>query len=396
MRVWYFTEQSYMPGWSQVEGSIRITPPSLVIDPDIASSLLHRYFDEWAAADELGLDIMVNEHHTTFSNLSPSVGLHMAILARITQKARLLCLGVPVVNRMDPFRIAEELALIDVLSRGRLEFGLIKGTAWELFSSNMNPVRAMDRLWEAHDLIVKALTTTDGPFSWEGEYYQYRYVNVYPRCYQQPMPEMWMPTTGAGMGRTTGQRGYKVATFMAGYQAKPVYDAYRVGYRETFGRPAPLDRLAYLGMGVVGHSERQARERAEKMKVYLATLARVIPATVNPPGYASVADNAKALRQNKGRRGPAMADGRPLPANPSIEDLASAGVLFWGTPDQIFDQIRTFYENIGGFGHFLLEGQAADLNHAETIDSMTLFAKEVYPRLKELTTTSQSKELENA
>ena len=129
MRVWYFTEQSYMPGWSQVEGSIRITPPSRVIDPDIASSLLHRYFDEWAAADELGLDIMVNEHHTTFSNLSPSVGLHMAILARITQKARLLCLGVPVVNRMDPFRIAEELALIDVLSRGQLEFGLIKGTA---------------------------------------------------------------------------------------------------------------------------------------------------------------------------------------------------------------------------------------------------------------------------
>jgi hypothetical protein len=120
------------------------------------------------------------------------------------------------------------------------------------------------------------------------------------------------------------------------------------------------------------------------MKHYLPTLGRVVPATVNPPGYASVADNVKALMSNTGRKLPVMADGRPMPANPSVEDLASAGILFWGTPDQIFGQIRDFHDRIGGFGHFLLEGQAADLDHAETVDSMTLFAKEVYPRLQEL------------
>jgi alkanesulfonate monooxygenase SsuD/methylene tetrahydromethanopterin reductase-like flavin-dependent oxidoreductase (luciferase family) len=385
MRVWHFTEQSYTPGWEKVDGTIRITPPSRVIEPEVASDLLNRFLDEWAIADELGLDIMVNEHHSTMSCLSSSVALPLAILAKNTKKARLLCLGVPMTNRMDPFRVAEELALIDVISRGRLEFGLVKGTPWELFSSNMNPARLMDRLWEAHDLIVKALTTQDGPFSWEGEYFQYRYVNVYPRCYQQPMPPMWMPTSGPATARKVAEKGYVVATFMAGYHAKNVFDAYRETYRQVFGSNPALDRLAYLGMAVVGHDEAEARIRAEKMKLYLPTLQRSIPATVNPPGYAPIADNVRALIANRGRPQPMMANGKPLPADPTIEELASAGILFWGTPDQVYDQLATFYGRIGGFGHLLMEGQAAALSHEEAVDSMKLFAAEIYPRLKELT-----------
>jgi len=391
MKVWYFTEQSYVPAWNQVTGSIRITPPSRLIDPNVASDLLHRYQDEWLAADDAGLNIMVNEHHTSFSSLSPSVGVTGAMLARTTKRAKILCLGFPVCNRMDPFRIAEEIAYIDVMSRGRLEFGLIKGTPWELYSSNLNPARSMDRLWEAHDVIVKALTAIDGPFSWEGEYFQYRYVNVYPRCFQQPLPPIWMTTNGTSVAEQAGERGYKLGTFMNGFQAKNVFDAYRRTFKKAHGKAAPADRLGYLGMAVVASSEAEARLRAEKMKLYLPTVARALPATVNPPGAASVADNVRGMKSNA-RPKMLTVDGRPISFSSSIEDLASGGILFWGTPDRIYNQIKEFHDRIGGFGNFFMEGQAAELSHAETVDSIRLFAADVYPRLQELKAVSHPEE----
>jgi alkanesulfonate monooxygenase SsuD/methylene tetrahydromethanopterin reductase-like flavin-dependent oxidoreductase (luciferase family) len=79
-----------------------------------------------------------------------------------------------------------------------------------------------------------------------------------------------------------------------------------------------------------------------------------------------------------------MLDGRPLPRNPSAEDLSAAGSMFAGTPDQVFEQIKRFYNGVGGFGHLLMMGQAGALGHADTLDNLSLFANEVYPRLKEL------------
>jgi alkanesulfonate monooxygenase SsuD/methylene tetrahydromethanopterin reductase-like flavin-dependent oxidoreductase (luciferase family) len=79
-----------------------------------------------------------------------------------------------------------------------------------------------------------------------------------------------------------------------------------------------------------------------------------------------------------------MLDGQPLPRNPSVDDLAAAGSMFTGTPDQVYGQIKRFYDGIGGFGHLLMMGQAGALGHADTLDNLSLFANEVYPRLKEL------------
>jgi alkanesulfonate monooxygenase SsuD/methylene tetrahydromethanopterin reductase-like flavin-dependent oxidoreductase (luciferase family) len=311
------------------------------------------------------------------------------VLARQTKKARLLALGVPTTNRMDPFRLAEEFALIDVMSRGRLEIGLVKGTAWELFISNQNPARLMDRFWEAHDVIIKGLTTLDGPFSWEGEYFNYRHVNVWPRCWQQPHPPIWIPTSGPTTARKIAEFGYVMAVFMAGFHTKGVFNAYRESYLKAHGRIPGFDRYAYLAMAVVGNSDREARERAEKMRLYLATLPRVMPGTTNPAGYTPIGDNVRLLSAGAGGGGRwkgSMIDGRPLPDQPTLEDLAAAGILFFGTPDQVVRQISDFFHAVGGFGHLLMEGQAGTLDHAETVNSLTLFAKEVYPRLKELTT----------
>jgi hypothetical protein len=67
----------------------------------------------------------------------------------------------------------------------------------------------------------------------------------------------------------------------------------------------------------------------------------------------------------------------------SVQDLIDGGVLFCGTPDQVYEQLVAFCEYCGGMGNLLMMGQAGYLNHADTVDSLTLFATEVLPRLKE-------------
>ena len=79
-----------------------------------------------------------------------------AILAHQSSKARLLILGNPIANRRQPVRVAEEMAMIDVISRGRLEAGFVRGVPYEISPANSNPVRMNEREWEALDMIIKA------------------------------------------------------------------------------------------------------------------------------------------------------------------------------------------------------------------------------------------------
>jgi len=182
MRVWYFSEMAYHPAWEQglKRGSLRVVLPNSNFDPEVGHGLLNRYLDEFALCDEVGLDIMVNEHHSTATCLTVSVPMALAIIARETKRSRLLSLGTPIANRPDPVRVAEELAWLDVLSGGRFEMGLVKGAPYEIAPANSNPANLMRRYWEAHDLILKAMSTTDGPFNWEGEFFHYRNVNIWP------------------------------------------------------------------------------------------------------------------------------------------------------------------------------------------------------------------------
>jgi alkanesulfonate monooxygenase SsuD/methylene tetrahydromethanopterin reductase-like flavin-dependent oxidoreductase (luciferase family) len=296
MRVYQFTEQPYFPAWSEHAGSLRVNLPNRMQDPAVAADLLHRYYDEWLLADEFGLDIMVNEHHSTATCMSCTAIVALAVLARQTRRARLLVLGYPIGHRQDPLRVAEELATIDVVSRGRLDMGFIKGVPYEFPVSNQNPVGVTERFWEAHDFILKAMTSHDAPFNWESENFHYRHVNLWPRPYQQPHPPVWSTTGSRTNARVLGERGYVMATLGTGFATRPLFDAYRAGYVAA-GRPAPgADRFAYLGLVAVAGNEAKARERAEVVASYLRSSAIVAPQFRNPPGYLSIEDNMRILR----------------------------------------------------------------------------------------------------
>jgi alkanesulfonate monooxygenase SsuD/methylene tetrahydromethanopterin reductase-like flavin-dependent oxidoreductase (luciferase family) len=262
MKVWHFSELAYPPAWEELGAQLRNVVPNRLCDPRIAADLYHRGLDEWALCDELGLNIMVNEHHATATCIDSVCTIPMAILAHETKKARLLCLGMPIGNRFDAVRVAEEYSMLDVISRGRVEMGFVKGAPFEVTPANSNPADLMTRFWEAHDLILKAMTTHDGPFNWEGRYFQYRQVNVWPRPYQQPHPPVWLTVNSPESAQVGGERGYVIGSLNTGYIRTPaIYAAYRKGAASQ-GREATRDRFAY--MAIVGVGSRRGRLQARR------------------------------------------------------------------------------------------------------------------------------------
>ena len=177
--------------------SSALTYPNANFDPALGSALYARYLDELEYADQLGFDgIAVNEHHQSAYGLMPSPNLMAAALTRRTSNARIMVLGNAIGIRGNPLRVAEEIAMLDLLSGGRVDSGFVRGIGWEYFAHSINPVKSRARFDEAHDLIVKAWTSPE-MFSWYGANYEYRYVNIWPRPVQRPHRRSTYP----GLGR---------------------------------------------------------------------------------------------------------------------------------------------------------------------------------------------------
>jgi alkanesulfonate monooxygenase SsuD/methylene tetrahydromethanopterin reductase-like flavin-dependent oxidoreductase (luciferase family) len=388
MHTWHFSEMAYHPAWEQMGETYRVTVPNSLYDPKLGADLYHRYLDEWALCDELGINIMTNEHHATVTCADSVCTIPMAILARETKKVRLLALGMPIANRENPIRVAEEYSMLDVISRGRIEMGFVKGVPFEILPSNSNPADLMERFWEAHDLIIKAMTTHDGPFSWEGNHFHYRNVNIWPRPYQQPHPPVWMPVGSPGSAAEAGSRGIVIGVLNTGWAHTPgIFGAYRKS-AEAAGRTAKLHDLAYMALIGVGQTREEGWRRADQILGYSRTSGIVAPQFANPPGYVppamaatAIAGNANTARATRVQ----TRDGKPInPRTINVEDAIGAGLVFAGTPDDVWGQIKSFYDHVDGFGHLLMMGQGGHISHEDTVDNLTLFSKEVLPRLADL------------
>jgi alkanesulfonate monooxygenase SsuD/methylene tetrahydromethanopterin reductase-like flavin-dependent oxidoreductase (luciferase family) len=380
-RAYVFTEMPYpfIPPEDTFE-SVRVTLPNRVYDPEAGYQLYHKYFDIYRRADELGLDIMINEHHSTATCVVPAVTPMLAIVARETKQARLLALGNPIANRRQPVRVAEEMALVDVISQGRLDSGFVRGVPQELSAGNSNPVDMKQRFWEAADLIVKAWTTHDGPFSWEGEFFHHRQVNIWPRVYQEPHPPIWVPTQTPSSAVEIAERGYTLATILNGWEgARKMFDAYRRRSLECGIEPR-LDKLAYCGLVHVGRDDREGYAGGRKLQWYLQHN-KVAWQFSDVPGYIDVRARAAMSRQ-RAQSGGASNPMAHFGAS-SLEDLTKGGFFFAGSPNTVFEQMCEFYEKVDGFGHFLMMMQGGLMGYDLAATSMERFAHEVLPRFRE-------------
>jgi alkanesulfonate monooxygenase SsuD/methylene tetrahydromethanopterin reductase-like flavin-dependent oxidoreductase (luciferase family) len=380
-RTWFFTEMPYpyLPPEESYD-SIRATLPNRIFDPETGYQLYEKCFDLYAAADELGLDIMLNEHHTTATCVDSAVPLSMAIVARETKRARILALGNPIASRPDPVRIAEEMAMIDVISRGRAEVGFVRSVPMEVAPGNTFPVDMKVRFWEAAELILKAWTSHDGPFNWESEHYHYRQVNIWPRPFQQPHPPVWVPTQSASTVVEVARRGVNLGTMLAGAEgARSFFDLYRATAAEA-GHGAPSrEQLAYCALVYVGDTDEEGYEGARRLQWYLQTN-KVAEQFIDVPGYHAVADRARILARRA--RGEGMSFPVAHLAHAPVEEIIEDGYFFAGNPDSVFTQLKRFYERVGGFGNLLLMGHAGTMSFGSSYKSMRLFAEEVLPRFR--------------
>ena len=372
MKVYYFSEFPYHE-YPDEEGerypSLRLTFPNTYFNPNTANDLFKRYFDECVYADELGYNgIMLNEHHNTPSCMNASTNLSGAVLARITQQAKILLLGNILPIHENPVRLAEELAMIDVISGGRLISGFVRGTGVETVSTNGNPVENRERFEECHDLVMKTWTTP-GPFRWEGKHYQFRVVNPWILPIQKPHPPIWVPGSASPeTAEWSARHGYTYVAFLTDLAVtQELFGIYRSAAAEVGYEPTP-DNFGYLLCCYVAETQEKADEEARHFIWRMGPTLRGPREYMAPVGYRTRAGQAVAAR----RQG-----AKPL-AQQTYEELKENYHIVAGTPDVVLEKLEYLHQRLG-IEHLIFYGQESRMSHQATMSNIGLFGKEVLP-----------------
>jgi alkanesulfonate monooxygenase SsuD/methylene tetrahydromethanopterin reductase-like flavin-dependent oxidoreductase (luciferase family) len=341
-------------------------------DPAKGVDLYHRYLDELEYADQLGFDgVVVNEHHQSAYGLMPSPNIMAAALARRTSRSQILVLGNAIPLRGNPLRVAEEIAMLDHLTRGRLVSGFVRGIGWEHFAHSVSPAESRSRFNEAHDLIKKAWTT-EGPFEWIGQHYEYRYVNIWPRPLQSPHPPIAVP--GAGSPETmrwVAENRYVYTSVYAPIRiVKTWFDGYRKAAAELGYEPEP-EKLAFATPLYIGESDAAAyREAKQHVEWLFHRGLRQGVELISPPGYVS----ANALRSM-------LAAGQKGFSGLSYDELIEQGMVIVGGPDTVRNRIGELRDQLG-FGQMTLMIPIGDMSAEATRRNTELFATEVIPQFR--------------
>ena len=352
-------------------------------DPVVGHTLYNRYIDEKIYAEEVGFDgLMLNEHHSMPGCMQSVTNVQAAILARVTSKVKIAVLGnlLPVWD--DPLWLAEQLAMIDMISRGRLVSGLVRGTGRESLTHNINPVDNWDRFIEGYEFIRKAWTVP-GPFRWDGHHYQYRYVNPWTSTYQKPHPPFWIPGTGS---RETvvwcARNRLPYMSFSSSLEGtKQLFELYRQTAREV-GYEAGPEYFGYNWKIHVDETEELAYETGKK---FLAGVRNPFivgnegqnnPAALSLPGLAPKGER---------RRGPTSVTPATLLASArnSYDDQLKNSTITVGSPTSILPKIKHVLEYLRVGTVFVWDGDGA-MTHDDQMRSLRLMGSDVLPAMRDM------------
>ena len=388
MFIAHFTERPYQDPASGYFGatgkSIKdLTLSNEIYDPELGANLYNRYLDERLYAEEMGFDgLMLNEHHSTPFCMGGAMNIEAAILARMTKRAKIVLLGNIIPIWDDPLWLVEQLAIIDMISRGRLVSGWVRGTGRESVSHNAPPPYNWERFQEAHDFIVKAWTTP-GPFRWEGKHYHYRYVNPWARPYQKPHPPIWLPGVVSRDSLQWAARN-RIPYIMLATEMGPTKQAFEL-YHETAaeeGYESGTQNIGYLWKVHVDETEELAEQTARKYvqgpsNPFLAgNEGTANGALLNLPGLTSrrrVLPTRDAATANRG--GNVLA--RPF------EEQQKNYTIVSGTPDTVIPKIRHVLETLRPGSVIFWDGDGA-MTHEDQMRSLRLMGEYVIPAVREI------------
>ena len=404
MFIGHFTERPYQDPNSGYFGATGRSIMDLGMsnssyDPKLGADLYNRYLDERVFAEEMGFDgLMLNEHHSTPFCMGGVMNLEAAILARITRRAKIVLLGNILPIWDDPLFLAEELAEIDMISRGRLVTGWVRGTGRESVAHNAVPPYNWERFQEAHDFIVKAWTKP-GPFRWEGEHYHYRYVNPWSRPYQDPHPPIWIPGV---MSRNTvaWAAKHRYPYVMLATELQPTVESFQYydEVAEQEGFQAGTEHRGYLFKVHVDETEELAEEAGRKFVMgpsnpFLEGNQGIVrPFIQNLPGltqrnnllptmksFAAAASRGRASQHIKEQKKEAP----PPPPKDVYKDQSDKLSIISGTPDTVIPKVRHVLETIRPGTIFFWDGDGA-MSHDDQMRSLRLMGSDVIPAVREM------------
>ncbi len=387
MFVGYFTERPYQDQKSGYFGGAGLPIKDLslsneIYDPEVGADLYNRYLDEKLYAEEIGFDgLVLNEHHSTPFCMGGVMNIEASILARITKRAKIVLLGNILPLWDDPLWLVEQLATIDVISRGRLVSGWVRGTGRESVSHNSPPPYNWERFQEAHDFIVKAWTVP-GPFRWEGKHFQYRYVNPWVRPYQKPHPPIWLPgvVSRDSLKWAANQR---IPYIMLATKLEPTRQAIQI-YHDTaaeLGYKSGTQNVGYLFKVHVDETEELAYEVGRKFvegpsNPFLAGNEGIMsPELLAMPGITS-------RKRVLPTREVASAGRGGINFAPYDEQLQEYTIIS-GTPKTVIPKIRHVLEYLRPGSIFLWDGDGA-MTHDDAMRSLRLMGEEVLPAVREI------------
>ncbi len=353
-----------------------VTLSNEYFDPEVGYTVYNNALELSASAERFGYDgTLVNEHHATAWSIQPSPNLSAMHIIANTKHIPVGMVGnaLPLYN--NPVRVAEEVAMLDVVSGGRVISGFVVGTGMEYFSAPVNPAYARERFWEAHDLIIKAWTQP-GPFAWEGEHYHIPSVNPWPRPLQRPHPPIWIPGLGSkDTIRKVVEHGYHYMTvFSPQWMVKQFFDDYRA-MSEKLGKEVSRKQLSVSVMTYVAETEKQAHREAKAHLQWIYNTGLRHPQHWHaPPGYTSKAGFAGMMSL----RG-------SIPAQPdlSYEELIRDRYIIVGSPQQVAEILHEEYYEKLGVGGIIGFGTYGSMPQWMALKSMQLAAEEVIPLFRE-------------
>lgn len=368
--------------------SVWVTPPTTLFDPKKGHQMYHDYLDELEFSVDLGYDgVGVNEHHSNAYGLMPSPNLMGSILARKVRRSSttsLLVLGNSLALYNPPTRVAEEFAMLDVLTGGKFIAGFPVGTSMDTnYAYGMNPAELRERYYEAHDLVMKAWAT-DAPFMWNGKYNQQRYINPWPRPAQRPHPPIWIP--GGGSVETydfaiNNKYSFSYLSYFGHVYAKKVMDQF-------WERAAALDgdmnpyRAGFAQIVCVSETDARAQEDYEQhIRYFFNKCLHIDPRVAEAPGYRTVKSIRAGLRSQFD--GSMKSATQMLQEGLGWQDLLDWGFVIAGSPATVRDQLQEAMKKLR-VGNVMLLLQIGSMPHWLTLKNLQLFAEGVMPHARSL------------
>ena len=363
--------------------SVWVDPPwSELADPERVGQYYNWTLDELIYADKMGMDgICVNEHHQNAYGFMPNPNVMGSVLARSTENAALVQMGATLPTTHPPIRIAEEYAMLDCISGGRLIAGMPLGTSADAnFSYGIPPIVQRERYREAHDLIVDAWTR-DEMFAFNGKYTQLRYVNVWPKPIQKPHPPIWVP--GGGSSSTWDfvcEKGYCYCylSYYGNIFATKIMERFweRV---EQNGLDTNPYRAGFLQLVAVSETDAQAEKDYEKhIQYFFNKCMAVAPEFQAAPGYQDYKSLVNRVKQLSGGRAEQTGQWKDW----KFKDFVDNQYVISGGPASVVDQLKDAIKRLR-VGNLMVLLHIGSMPHELTLKNIEMFSKEVLPHIRD-------------